>query len=188
MEMRDKYYHKAKKFNYRARSAFKLMDINKKYNIINKNDDVLDLGCWPGGWLQVARKLTKARVVGIDINEIKPIENVEFYKGDINHVIKLVEGKFDVVLSDMAPKTTGNINMDTDLSIELAESALKIAEKKLNEKGNFVVKVFQGKDFQRYYNLLKKKFSFVKSFKPMSSRKRSKETYVICKGFLLDKV
>lgn len=176
--MRDKYTVKAKSEGYRARSAYKLFQINKKYKMIKKGYDVLDLGCWPGGWLKVAKKLSKTgRILGIDLTRIKPIEGVEFIKGDINEVE--IEGKFDVVLSDMAPKTSGIIDLDVERSFQLAEIALGKAKKHLKKNGSFIVKIFQGKNFDEYLKKVKKNFGFAKTTKPETSRKRSKEVYII---------
>lgn len=180
--MKDKYTIKAKSEGYRARSAYKLFQINKKYKVIKKGDDVLDLGCWPGGWLKVAKKLSKTgRVLGIDLTKIKPIEGVEFIQGDIKEV--KIEGEFDVVLSDMAPKTSGIIGLDVERSLQLSKLALKKAKKHLKNKGNFIVKVFQGKEFDDYLKMVKKYFSFVKTTKPQTSRKRSKEVYIVAMKF-----
>ncbi len=177
--MKDHYTRKAKSSGMRARSAYKLLQICRKYNLIKRKDDVLDLGCWPGGWLIASKKLTKGRVVGIDLVQIKPIGGVEFYRGDVKEVVKEVSGSFDVVLSDMAPKTTGMIELDVARSIELAELALDVALKKLKDNGNFLVKVFQGEGYEDYLKKVRKSFSFVKAFKPPASKDKSKEMYII---------
>jgi 23S rRNA (uridine2552-2'-O)-methyltransferase len=176
--MKDHYTVKAKSQGLRARSAYKLLQLNQKYNLIKKGDDVLDLGCWPGGWLVASQRISKTgRVLGIDLTRIKPIEGVEFIQEDINKV--KLEGKFDIVMSDMAPKTTGIHAMDVGRSIDLAEMALKFAKKHLKENGNFLVKVFQGEGFDDYYKKVKKYFKFAKTTKPEASRKRSKEVYIV---------
>ncbi|RME54246.1 RlmE family RNA methyltransferase [Candidatus Woesearchaeota archaeon] len=179
--MRDSYTIKAKKEGMRARSAYKLVQLNRKYKLVGSNDDVLDLGCWPGGWLVALTKITKGKVVGVDLNEIQPVNGVEFIKADV-FKFKINE-VFDVVISDMAPKTTGIHELDCERSIDLAEAALSIAKKNLKPGGNFLVKVFQGKGFDDFLKSIKKCFAFVKTTKPEASRKRSKEIYVI--GFKL---
>ena len=180
---KDIYTVKAKNSGLRARSAYKLFQINDKYHLIKRGDSVLDLGCWPGGWLVTAKKLGGLRMVGIDFNDIEPIPNVEFYRGDANEVIAQIEGKFDVILSDMAPKTTGIIHLDVDRSLGLAEMAFEIAKEKLNPKGNFLVKVFQGKGFPEFVLELRKSFLNVKIAKPEASKMRSKELYIAAMGF-----
>lgn len=181
--MKDSYTVRAKKAGMRARSAYKLIQLNKRYNLIKKGDDVLDLGCWPGGWLIASQRISfTGRIVGVDLTEIKPIEGVEFIKGDVNKV--KIEGKFDVVLSDMAPKTSGIMSMDVERSIDLARMALKKAKKHLKPNGNFLVKVFQGKGFDEFLKEVRKSFRFAKTTKPEASRKRSKEVYIVATGLL----
>ena len=182
--MIDKFTRKAYKEGYKARSVFKLDDINKKYKLIRKNQKILDLGCWPGSWLQYCKKNLQntGLIVGIDTKEIKDID-IDFIKkdvfdSDIIETIKMKSSKFDLILSDLAPKTTGF--QDSEQSIELAERALFIAEKLLKFNGNFVVKVFQGKDLNKFIDRLKKRFRFVKSNKPLASKKTSKEIYIVC--------
>ncbi len=187
---KDHYFKKAKQEGFRARSVYKLFEINKKYNLIKKGDKILDLGCCPGSWSQAASKITGNRgiVVGVDILPVKEIEGVRFIQGDMTESktlekIKSVSDKFNVILSDMAPKTTGIKELDHNKSIDLNEKALEIAEEILVENGNFLCKVFQGGFFPEFLNKVKEKFKFVKSFKPESSRKESKEIYIIAKGF-----
>lgn len=181
---KDIYTIRAKSSGLRARSAYKLFQINGKYNFIKRGNSVLDLGCWPGGWLIAAKKLNgDARVVGIDLMGIEPLNGVEFYRGDAAELINKIVGKFDVVISDMAPKTTGIISLDVDRSLGLAEIAFGIAKEKLNPKGNFLVKVFQGKGFNEFVAELRKSFVNVKISKPEASKMRSKELYVLAIGF-----
>ncbi|MFH1637889.1 MAG: RlmE family RNA methyltransferase [Candidatus Woesearchaeota archaeon] len=178
--MRDHYTQKARKEGFRARSAYKLLQINQKYRLIKRNDDVLDLGCWPGGWIIAAKKITQGRIVGIDLKQIHPIENIEFIKGDARQAS--IEGKFDVVLSDMAPSTTGMIELDVMRSLELAELAFDVALKKLKNNGNFLVKVFQGEGFEDFLRKVKKSFKLAKAFKPEASKSKSKEMYIVGLG------
>lgn len=190
---KEHFYKKAKKEGYRARSAYKLKEIQKKFNLIKKNDFVLDLGCAPGGWSQVAGELIgiNGKILGVDISSIKPMEDVFFIQGDmtedetIERIKKVLGNKnVDVVLSDMSPDISGNYSMDQARSIYLCEKALVTAEVFLKKKGNFVCKAFEGGDMDDFIKTLKQKFTSVKRFSPRSSRKSSSEIYIICKGFL----
>jgi len=185
MRQKDTYTIKAKAAGLRARSAYKLFQINKRYRLIKTGDDVLDLGCWPGGWLIAAKRLGARRVAGIDIMQIEPISGVEFIKGDVldSSTVEKVKGSFDVLLSDMAPKTSGILSIDIARSIELAEAALNIARRFLKPKGNFLVKIFQGEGFGEFFEKVKKHFAFVKTTKPAASKARSKEVYIVGLGF-----
>ncbi|MEK6937192.1 MAG: RlmE family RNA methyltransferase [Nanoarchaeota archaeon] len=185
---KDYYFRKAKEEGYKSRAAYKLFELNKKYNLIRKGDRVLDLGCSPGSWLQAALKISHGLVLGVDILPVNKIENVKFIQADITDkgtldMIKSFSNEFDVVLSDMAPKTSGIKELDHNKSIYLSEKALETAREVLVQKGNFLCKVFQGEYFKEFLDTVKKEFEFVKSSKPESSRKESKEIYIICKGF-----
>ena len=187
---KDFYFRKAKEEGYNARSVYKLFELNKKYNLIKKGDRVLDLGCSPGSWLQGAAKIAgfNGLVVGVDILPVNKIKGVNFIQADITDkttvdMIKSFSEGFDVVLSDMAPKTSGIRELDHNKSIYLSEKAVGICKEVLVEKGNFLCKVFQGGYFKEFLDEVRKEFEFVKSSKPESSRKESKEIYVICKGF-----
>jgi 23S rRNA (uridine2552-2'-O)-methyltransferase len=188
---RDGYYKQAKKAGYRSRSAFKLIQINKRYDVISKGDCVIDLGCAPGGWLQVAQELVglEGKVLGVDIQKIETFIGINFIRGDITNpkTIKRITSeitKADVVLSDMSPNITGHYSMDHARSVDLAEKALEVAEKTLKSRGNFVVKVFEGDLFKDYFDRVKSSFDFTKAHSPKASRKQSSEIYVIAKGFL----
>jgi len=189
---KEHFYKKAKKEGFRARSAYKLKEIQKKYNIVKKNDVVLDLGCAPGGWSQVAKELVgnNGQVVGIDLSSVKPIDDVFFIKGDmtdddsigkIKNVI--VKKDVDVVLSDMSPDISGNYDMDQARSIYLCKKALDTSKVFLKKDGCFVCKAFEGKDIDSFIKILKTNFRKVKRFSPKSSRKSSSEIYIIGKGF-----
>jgi 23S rRNA (uridine2552-2'-O)-methyltransferase len=181
-DRKDAYFKKAKREGYLARSAYKLLELNKKYNLIRKNSHVLDLGCSPGSWVQVSLKLGVSRVTGVDLNEAKvESEEFEFRHEDMNEIDIKKLGKFDVVLSDVAPSTSGY--GDAEESVELSEKAWKIAKKVLRNKGNFVCKVFQGKGFEEFTRDVRKRFEFFKIAKPSASRSKSKEMYVVGKGF-----
>jgi 23S rRNA (uridine2552-2'-O)-methyltransferase len=187
----DGYYKKAKKEGYRARSSYKLDQINTRYNLINAGDAVLDLGAAPGGWLQVALEIVgpQGKVVGVDLQGIKPIDNVIFIKGDmkkpetLQKILEMVNS-VDVVVSDMSPNITGHYSMDHARSIELAEISLKVARKLLKKGGNFVVKVFEGDLFPDFFKGVESLFGFTKAHSPKASRKQSSEIYVIGKGFV----
>lgn len=183
--MRDKYTDKALSGGLRARSAYKLLQINNKYHIIKKGDDILDLGCWPGGWMVAAKRIGANKVLGIDLAEIQPIENTEFIQGSVleNKTTNKIQGAFDAVLSDLAPKTSGNRHLDVVRSLDLADAAFKIAQKHLKPNGNFLVKVFQGTGYQEFFNKMKYYFTFTKTVKPEASRQRSMEVYLLGIGF-----
>lgn len=178
---RDHYTIKAKAEGFRARSAYKLLQMQARYSLVHKKDDVLDLGCWPGGWLIALKKLTAGRIVGIDLQRIEPIAGVEFIRGDIREV--KIEGVFRVVISDMAPKTTGMKDVDAARSAELAFIALEKAKEHLAQGGNFLAKIFQGEDFEDFLKEVRKYFATVKAHKPEASKSKSKEMYILGFGF-----
>jgi len=198
-DRRDYFYRKAKKEGYRSRAAFKLKQINERFNIIRKGDTVVDLGAAPGGWLQVAHELSGGKVIGVDILPIEKIEGVETIKGDIRldstvekirELIKKDGGKegTDAVICDAAPNLSGNWSYDHARSIDLATSALECAKKILKPRGRFVVKVFQGDMFPGFMDKVRKQFARVQAFSPEASRKQSAEIYVIGKELLPDAV
>lgn len=182
---KDYYFNKAKKEGFRARSSYKLIEIAKKYQLIRKNDSVLDIGCAPGSWLQVVKQMTKGRIVGVDLVSIKPIEGVEFIQGNIEdkEVKDQLKGKFDVVLSDIAPKTSGIRERDQVLSYILSKESFIIAKKHLNINGNFLVKTFQSQETEDLVKEIKPYFSFIKRYSPQSTREGSKEIYIVATGF-----
>ena len=190
----DHYSLKAKKEDYPARSVYKLKEIQNKYKIIKKGDRVLDLGCCPGSWLLYAATLTgeKGEVAGIDLKPLsksvlsKFQSNVRVYVNDIlsideknEKLIKSLGKNFNVVMSDMAPATTGNKNVDAARSFNLSVAALKIAETLLIDRGVFMCKIFQGEDFNKFLDLVKTSFKKKKIFKPESTTKSSREIYII---------
>jgi 23S rRNA (uridine2552-2'-O)-methyltransferase len=183
----DHYARRAKKEKFPARSVYKLKEMQQKYNLIKKGDKVLDLGCAPGSWLLYAANLTgsKGEVVGVDL---KPVSeripsHVRVYRGDIlsmdDELFKLTGKDFNVVLSDMAPATTGSRHIDSAKSFNLCRAALSIAQETLVSGGSFVCKIFQGEDFKKFSDAVKQRFNRHKIFKPQSSRKASKEIYII---------
>lgn len=185
----DHYSRRAKKERFPARSVYKLQEMQQKYNLIKKDDRILDLGCAPGSWLLYAAKLTgnKGHVAGIDL---KPVtinipSHVTIYTGDIfsfDSFSESIGNEFNVVISDMAPSTTGIKNVDSARSFNLCQAALETAQKLLLPGGSFACKIFQGEDFKQFSDSVKSCFATCNIFKPKSSRKASKEIYIIAKG------
>ena len=192
MHKNDTYYKQAKSTGYRSRAVYKLLQINKKFRIFRTGDNVLDLGSAPGGWAQAALSLvgTSGVVVGIDLEPIRSLEGVKFFIGDItdNDVIEVIKNKsdldkFEIIISDAAPNISGNYSLDQANSIYLAEASMKIVLELLKPNGNFVVKIFEGEDFNEFFNYVKTIFRFCRKYSPQASRARSSEIYVVCKGF-----
>jgi len=184
----DHYYKKAKKDGYRARSAFKLKQLNRKFNVIGQGMKVIDLGCAPGGWLQVLLEMVgeEGTVIGVDLLGIRPMDGVTFIKGDmtsevtLKRVLDAVGGeKFDVVCSDMSPDISGNYSMDQARSVHLCEMTLTLAEKVLRKGGNCVLKIFQGEDFPPFLEIVKQRFRSVTCHTPPASRKASSELFIV---------
>jgi len=195
-QINDPLVKKAQQFGYRSRGAFKIIEINDKFKILKKNHIVLDLGAAPGGWSQIAVEICgEGNVFGIDLLEIDPIKGAFFIQQDfleedcaqkISNLVKEKTGfeKCNVVLSDMAANTTGDSFVDHLRIITLLEDALKLAVKILKPNGSFVGKIFQGGNSDELVSLLKENFEKVKYFKPNSSRKDSKEIYLVATGFI----
>lgn len=188
---KDRFYYKAKEEGYRSRAAYKLQQINVKHSVIKPGDTVVDLGAAPGGWLQMAKELSGGRVLGMDLQPIEPLEDIETIRGDITaeESLKKIEEiigehSANVVICDAAPNLSGNWNLDHAKSIDLTRSALKVAKKLLMPGGNFVVKVFQGDMFDDLLREVKECFSYVRAFTPVASRKQSAEIYLIAKKFI----
>lgn len=183
----DHFTRKAKNEDYPARSVYKLKEIQSKFTLIKKNDRVLDLGCFPGSWLICAAELTGqgGRVYGIDLNPVtvKLPPHAKAFEGDIlapgSLISEVFEGKYQVVLSDMAPATTGMKDVDAARSFELSSMALSVAERVLEKGGSFVCKIFQGEDMTTFIENVRAVFEKHKLFKPESCRKQSKEIYII---------
>lgn len=187
---REHFYKEAKKTGYRARSSFKLKQIQKKYKIIQTGDTVVDLGAAPGGWSQVAKELVgdDGFVLGVDISHIKPLDGVIFLKGDLTQestieMIQdiLVDKQVDVVLSDMSPNISGNYSVDHARSIFLCEQAVKASELLLKKGGFFVCKVFDGEDLNKFILSMNQNFVSVRRFSPGASRKSSSEIYIVAR-------
>ena len=186
---KDQFFRKSKIQGYRSRSAFKLIEMNKKFKLLNKNTYVLDLGSSPGGWSQVARKeISKGKILAVDIKPMKIIDRVNFLNADISNpviyesVLSYFDKKIDAVISDMAANTTGNKNLDSYRTGELCLKAMDLAQKILHQDGIFLSKVFMGSIFKEIHEKANKYFKKVIKYKPLSSRKESKEIYIYCKG------
>ncbi|MFP3951357.1 MAG: RlmE family RNA methyltransferase [Candidatus Bathyarchaeia archaeon] len=185
----DYYYRQAKRSGYRSRSAYKLKQLNNRFHFLEDALTVLDLGAYPGGWLQVASEEIppEGLVVGFDLEEIEPLNasNVETVVGDvreediIDRIYGLFAGKVDVILSDMAPNVSGVWELDQYRQIYLARIALVIADRILRRDGWFIVKTFQGSEHSKYFNEVKDMFRTVHRVKPKASRKESAEIYIV---------
>ncbi|MCH2403830.1 MAG: RlmE family RNA methyltransferase [Thaumarchaeota archaeon] len=189
---KDHYRKLAKELGYRSRSAFKLIELNKKYNLIKSNDNILDFGAAPGGWLQVSSKLVmpKGKVIGVDLLPIMPVEeNVTIFQGDIREkeVIERIlhegKGKVDVVLSDMATNISGIWKIDHNNQIDLTMLIIDRFPELLEKNGSCLLKAFDGPRLKSLENNLKKNFKNVKLIKPKVSRNASSELYIFCRGF-----
>ena len=186
--LNDEYVKKAQKEGYRCRAVYKLLEIIEKKHIINKGDTVLDLGAAPGGWSQVAVKITgkSGQVIASDILPIEEINGVNFIQGDFteqsvyDELMNLIKGSsIDIVLSDMAPNMSGQLSVDQPKSMYLADLAIDFALKILSRNGHFIVKVFQGDGFDEYVKKSRSSFRKVSIIKPKASRPRSKEVYLL---------
>ena len=190
-QKKDPFFRQSKIQGYRSRSAFKLIEMNKKFKFLKKNLSLLDLGSCPGGWSQVVNKeIIGGKLLAVDIKPMEKINNVDFIKGDfreseIYEKIKLYfNNKIDVVLSDMAANTSGNKDLDAYNTGQLCLDAMELSTKVLSEKGVFVSKMFMGSIYNEINEKSKKSFKKVAKFKPLSSKKESKEIYIFCKGVL----
>ena len=184
---RDQFFKKSKTLGYRSRAAFKLIELNKKFKFIKKNTNLLDLGSFPGGWTQVASQIIKGgKIMSIDIREMEPINNVNFVKGNIleskikNKINSYFVAKLDVIISDMAADTTGSKSLDSIRTNQLCADVISFSKETLKPRGVLISKLFMGEDFLEVKNLAKSIFKNVNFFKPESSRKESKETYLHC--------
>ncbi|HEX5038217.1 MAG TPA: RlmE family RNA methyltransferase [bacterium] len=192
-QRKDRYFKKAKEEGLRSRAAFKLMEMNQRFKIFKKGSLVVDLGCSPGSWVQVAAKEVGpfGHVIGIDLEALPPFpeKNVSFILGDIREertrqlLLADLGRKVDIVLSDMAPHLSGIKFQDHYNSYELAEQALQLCKVVLREGGDFVVKIFPGEELDLFKGNLKNAFSQIKTFIPDATRKTSTEIYLIAKGY-----
>ena len=184
---RDQFFKKSKTLGYRSRSAFKLLELNKKFKFISKNTRLLDIGSSPGGWSQVASKIIKkGEILAIDKKPMENIKNVTFLKHNFledlgkKEILKVFSKNIDVVISDMAADTTGNKNLDCIRTNLLCSEVIEFSSKILKKHGTLVSKLFMGEDFLEVKRLAETKFKKVQFFKPESSRNESKETYIHC--------
>ena len=182
----DAFQRKARREGYRARSTYKLKDIQKRSKIFKTGDKVLDLGAAPGGWSQVALEFIgeEGKLVGVDLQHILPLKGALFIQGDlrekeIRDKLHELMPKADVVISDMSPNLSGNYSVDQARSVELSSLALEIAAER--KASAFVVKVFEGSDFQEYRKAVIDEFGSVRTLSPEASRKQSSEVYLIAK-------
>ena len=187
-QKRDIYVRQSKVDGYRARSAYKLIEIDKKFKIFKNGMFILDIGAAPGSWSQYASKTIKnVKIISIDLKEISPIDNGIHIKGDFTEpdiqekIRENLTKEFDVVMSDMAVNTTGIKNLDSIQTGELCKEAMIFSKKVISSKGYFISKIFMGSTFNEIVALGKKIFREVKVFKPLSSRKESKESFIVCK-------
>lgn len=188
----DIWVKKAQQDGFRTRASYKLIELDEKDRLIRPGMTVIDLGAAPGGWSQVvARKLNgNGVIIASDILSMDPIADVDFVQGDFTEqsvfddIMQLVNNRpVDLVISDMAPNISGMASIDQPSAMYLVELALDMAQQVLKPKGDFVAKVFQGEGFTEYQQLLKQQFDRVLIRKPKASRARSKEVYIVAKGF-----
>ncbi len=191
----DFYSKKAKKDKYPARSVYKLEEVQKKYRFLRRGDSVLDLGCYPGSWSLYASEVvgSKGLVVGVDLQEADKAPrsggaDIQWLCEDIMEPglikeVRRIRPAFKVLISDLAPKTTGNRWADHQKSIGLVRRTLALAEILLHDKGHYLCKVFQGEDFPDFFQEVKKRFQMVKTIKPKSSRTESREVFVLAMGY-----
>ena len=188
-QRRDTYVRQSKVDGYRARSAYKLIEIDEKFKIFKGGLTVIDIGAAPGSWSQYASKVVRnGKIISIDLKEMEPIDNTFQIKGDFTEdeiqkkIKEFLTGKSDVVMSDMAVNTTGIKNIDSIQTGELCKEAMIFSKDIISSSGFFVSKIFMGGSFNEIVQLGKKIFKEVKVFKPKSSRKDSKESFIICKN------
>ena len=190
-QRRDTYVRQSKVDGYRARSAYKLIEIDEKFKIFKGGLSVIDVGAAPGSWSQyAAKKIKNGKILSIDTQHIEQIENTFQIVGDFtdtsyqNKIKNYFKNKVDVILSDMAANTTGNKYVDSISTGELCISAMEFSKEILNSKGIFVSKIFMGASFNDVVKEAKNTFKEIKIYKPQASRKESKENFIICKNIL----
>ena len=190
-QKRDPFFKKSKIEGFRSRSAYKLIEMNQKFKFLKKNSFLLDLGSCPGGWSQVASKqIIKGKILAVDIKPMEKINNVDFINGDFSDdntykkIILHFDNKIDVVLSDMAANTSGNKSLDSFRTGELCMKAMDLSKEILSNDGVFLSKIFMGAEFKEINERAMKHFKKVVKYKPLSSKKESKEIYIFCKGIL----
>ena len=183
----DEFVLKSKKEGFRSRSSYKLIQINEKFDFLNSSKNILDLGCAPGGWLQVSKKFSpvETKILGIDKLNIEAIPGVWFYQGDIfkdkvvNYIETFFQKKIDLIMSDMSPNSTGNKKIDHLKILSLVERVIDISNQLLQKDGFIIIKIFQGGMQGDLMRSMKESFKNIKNFKPKASRKESPEMYLI---------
>ena len=188
-QKRDIYVRQSKIEGYRSRAIYKLQEIQERYKVIKNGMSIVDLGAAPGSWSEyMSRKFKNTNILSIDLKEMLPIENTYQIKGDFTdnknktRILEYFNDKIDLVVSDMAVNTTGNKNVDSLVTGELSMEAMNFSFETLKKKGVFISKIFMGSSFNEIINLAKKNFKEFYVFKPPSSRKESKESFIICKN------
>lgn len=184
----DYYSKRARDEKFRARSVYKLQEIDDKFKLLKKGHHILDLGCAPGSWLQYIIKKTapNGKAVGIDLKECA-VPGATVHTGDIMEFEpEDFGGRFDGIVSDMAPDTSGSAFVDAQRSLQLCEQAFSVAEKLLKAGGYFIIKIFQGEDVEDFFRRIKPRFNKLTRFKPKSSRDISVEIFIIGTGFKTD--
>lgn len=192
---REGYYRQAKREGYRARSAYKLQQIDERFQLLKPGDAVADLGCAPGGWTQVLveRVGTTGVVIGVDLQRTRPVTGARFIQGDFTRretrarlaelLAETGRSQLDAVVSDLAPDMSGSYDMDQARSIHLAGLALEFALAHLRPSGSFACKVFEGADFLEFREQVRARFRNVSQFRPAATRGKSSEVYLVAKGF-----
>ena len=190
-QKKDHFFRQSRILGYKSRSAFKLIEMNKKFKFLKKNLSLLDLGSSPGGWSQVVNKeIIGGKILAVDIKPMEKINNIDFIKGDFREskiyekIMAYFNNKADVVLSDMAANTSGNKTLDSYRTGELCLNAMSLAIKILGKDGVFLSKIFMGSIYNEINEKANKCFKKVVRYKPLSSKKESKEIYIFCKGIL----
>ena len=185
----DFYVRRSKIDGYRSRAAYKLLEIDEKFKIFKNRKLVIDLGSAPGSWSQYSlKKVKKGTIISIDLKKMEKINGIMQVEGDFKDektkvkIINLMKSKADLILSDMAVNTTGNKDIDSIYTCELCKEAMLFSKEMLNKDGNFVSKIFMGSTFNEILLEAKSIFKYIKVFKPKSSRKDSKESFIICKN------
>ena len=187
-QKRDIFVRRSKIEGYRSRAVYKLQEIDEKFKILKNGISLVDLGAAPGSWSQyVAKKVKSGKILSIDLNEFEQISNIYQLRGDFTDIVQKTTiknyfgKKVDVVLSDIATNTTGNKNLDSIQTGELCKEAMNFSKEILKTEGKFVSKIFMGSTFNEIVSEAKKIFKESKVFKPLASRKDSKESFIICK-------
>jgi len=195
-QAQDGFYRRAKREGYRSRAAYKLLELNRRFHLIKPGDRVVDLGCAPGGWLQVASQLAgaKGRVIGIDIQPVEPVKegNVFRIQGDLTsgdsqrRIEELLGSRADCVLSDLSPRLSGIRDRDLSRSLALVQLAFRIVARFLRRGGHFLVKTFEGEGTRDFYRELEQRFDSLQRARPEATRKGSSEIYLVARGFKAD--